>query len=116
MGDVTLQNFLELHELLPAIKAETDVYVALIGDVFGKAQKVIADLREMGLNVAVDFSGRGVDKQIKSALKNGINYVVFIGEQELADEQFTLKNLATGEEERHSVQRIVSIVKDYRKS
>ena len=78
------------------------------------AQKVVADLREMGLNVAVDFSGRKPEKQIKSAVKKGINYVVFIGEQELSDEQFTLKNLQTGEEERRSVQRIVSIVKDYR--
>ncbi len=114
MGDVTLQDFLEVHDLLPKLEPETDVYIALIGKVFDEAQKVIADLREMGVNVAVDLSGRTADKQIKTALKKGINYIVFIGEQELADDQFTLKNLSTGEEERHSPQRIVSIVKDYR--
>lgn len=114
MGDVTLQDFLEVHGLLPKLQPETDVYVALIGDVAEKAQKVITELREMGVNVAVDLSGRTADKQIKTALKKGINYVLFIGEQELADEQFTLKNLATSEEERKSLQRVVSIVKDYR--
>jgi histidyl-tRNA synthetase len=115
MGDVTMKNFLDLHNLLPNVRPETDVYVVLIGDVASKAHAVIADLREMGLNVAVDFSGRKTDKQIQSAVKKGINYVLFIGEKELASEQYTLKNLITGVEEQHSAQRIVSIVKDYRR-
>ena len=114
MGDVTLSNFLELHELLPPIRTETDIYVVLIGDVFEKAQPAIAALREMGLNVAVDLSGRKVGAQIKAAEKKGIHYMLAIGESELADEQFPLKNLLTGIEEKHSLQRIVSIVKDYR--
>jgi histidyl-tRNA synthetase len=114
MGDATLQNFLESHELLPKPKLETDLYVVLIGDVHAPAQQVVQDLREMGLNVAVDISGRAADKQIKSADKKGIPYVLFIGNDELKDEQFKLKNLATSKEETHSLQRIVSIVKDFR--
>jgi histidyl-tRNA synthetase len=114
MGDVTMQNFLDLHNLLPSLQPETDVYVVLIGDVLNKVQNVIADMREMGLNVAVDFSGRKSDKQIQTAVKKGIQYVLFIGEKELSSEQYTLKNLNTGVEEQHSIQRIVSIVKDYR--
>jgi histidyl-tRNA synthetase len=114
-GDVTLQNFLELHELLPKLQPETDVYVALIGDVAERAQRVIASFRDMGLNVAVDISGRKIDKQIRTADKKGIPYIVTIGEKELADDLYTLKNLTTGIEERHSAPRIVSIAKDYRK-
>jgi histidyl-tRNA synthetase len=68
----------------------------------------------MGLNLAVDISGGKADKQIKSAVKKGINYAIFIGDKELADEQYTLKNLITSQEERHSAERIVSIIKDYR--
>jgi histidyl-tRNA synthetase len=113
-GDVTLANFLEIHELLPPIRTETDLYTVLIGDVFEKAQKSIAELREMGLNVAVDLTGRKVGDQIKVAEKKGIHYIVVIGEKELTEEQFTLKNLLTGVEEKHSLQRIVSIIKDYR--
>lgn len=113
-GDVTLANFLELHELLPPIRTETDIYVVLVGDIFEKAQKSIAELREMGLNVAVDLTGRKVGDQIKVAEKKGIHYIVVIGEKELTEEQFNLKNLLTGVEEKHSLQRIVSIVKDYR--
>lgn len=114
LGDATLANFLELHHLLPELKPETDLYAVLVGDVIDKVQDVIGELREMGLNVAVDLSGRKIGDQFKIAEKKAIHYVIIIGEQELADEQFTLKNLHTGSEEKHSLQRIVSIVKDYR--
>jgi histidyl-tRNA synthetase len=113
-GDVTLQNFLELHELLPNLQPETDAYVVLVGEVAEKAQRTIASFREMGLNVAVDISGRKIDKQIKTADKKGIPYIITIGEKELTDDTFPLKNLKTGVEERHSAPRIVSIIKDYR--
>ncbi|MFA5003930.1 MAG: histidine--tRNA ligase [Candidatus Saccharimonadales bacterium] len=117
MGDVTLQNFLEAHDLLPKLQPETDAYVVLIGDnMYEKSQKIIASLREMGVNLAVDITGRNVDKQIKTAVKKGIQYAIFIGDAELSSEQFKLKNLATGEEETHGLQRIVSIVKDHRKT
>ena len=78
---------------MPTLQTETDVYVVLIGDVLDRAQSVIADMREMGLNVAVDFSGRKPDKQIQTAVKKGIQYVLFIGEKELSSEQYALKNL-----------------------
>lgn len=115
-GDVTMQNFLEAHDLMPHIKSETDVYAVLIGDVYAGAQKVIEELRESDLNVAVDVTGRKADKQIKSAVKKGIRYAVFIGENELQSEQFTLKDLVTGNEETHSIGRIASIASDYRKA
>ncbi len=113
-GDVTMQNFLEGHNLLPKLRPETDAYIVLIGDVHEKAQGVINDMRAMGLNVAVDFSGRKPDKQIKVAAKKGIHYAIFIGEKELADELYEIRNLITGDSERHSASRIVSIAKDYR--
>jgi histidyl-tRNA synthetase len=115
MGDVTLQNFLEVHELLPQLLPETDAYVALIGDVYGDAQRVIRELREDGgMRLSVDISGRKLDKQFKTADKKGLTYVIIIGEDELKNQQYTLKNLKTGSEEKHGVSRIVSIIEDSR--
>ncbi len=114
MGDITLRNFLESNKLVPNLKPASDVYVIIIGDVSDKANKPVNELREMGLNVAVGM-GRSVDKEIKTAQKLGIQHVLFIGELELSSESYTLKNLTTSNEEKHSLQRIVSIVKDYRK-
>jgi histidyl-tRNA synthetase len=113
-GDVTLQNFLEGHDLMPPIRPETDVYVVLIGNIYAKAQRVIEDMREMGVRVAVDISGAKADKQIKNAVKKGVHYVMFIGEKEIEEEQYEVKNLMTGVSERHSAARIASIVQDYR--
>jgi histidyl-tRNA synthetase len=114
MGDVTLRNFLEGHDLLPKLRPVTDIYVVLIGDIYPKAQHIVHELRGLGLNVAVDTTGRKPDKQIKTAVKKGIHYALFVGEKELADEQYELRNLISGTSERHSASRIVSIVKDYR--
>lgn len=115
MGDVTLQNFLEKHGLMPKLHSSVDVTVILIGDVYAAAQKPIAQLREMGLTVAVDASGRKADKQLKAAIKSDVHYVMFIGDKELTADQYPIKNLHSGVEEKHGLQRIVSIVKDYRK-
>lgn len=114
MGDATLEEFLKGHDLLPSLRTETDLCVVLVGNVLEKSQKTITELRDMGLKVAVDVSGRKLGDQIKAADKKGITYVLVIGENELAEEQFTLKNLQNGREEKHGLARIVSIVKDHR--
>jgi histidyl-tRNA synthetase len=113
-GDVTLAEFLKGHDLLPSLKSVTQLYVVLIGDVAAQAQPILQELRREGVNVAVDFSARSADKQFKSADKQGIPYVLVIGQQELDSQQFTLKNLQTGKEETHSVARIATIVQDRR--
>lgn len=97
-GDVTMRNFLESWELLPKLDTETDIYIATIGDVADGAQTLAQKLRAEGKNVAVDLSGRKLDKQIKSAEKKGIKNVLFVGEEELKTQRFKLKNLDTGEE------------------
>lgn len=113
-GDVTLANFLDLHELWPRLRPETDAYAVLVGDVFSASQKPLAELRRAGLNLAVDVTSRKIGAQFQTAEKKGIHYVIIIGETEMADGQYTLKNLQTGVEEKHGIERIVTIVKDYR--
>ncbi len=98
-GDVPMLNFLESNSLLPKLETETDIYVCVVGDVNDGAQAVAQKLRAEGKNVAVDLSGRKLDKQIKNAEKKGIKQVLFVGEQELKTNEFKIKNLETGKEE-----------------
>lgn len=114
MGDVVLADFLQTHNLVPALYPETQLYVVLAGDVASKIGRIVAELREEGVNVAVDISGRGLDKQLKTANKKNVPYVLFIGEQELTEGRFKLKDMRTGEEEQHSIARIASIIEDSR--
>ncbi len=111
-GDVTLQNFLESHRLLPVLKPETDVYVALIGDVVDRAQPAIAQLRTAGLNVAVDLSGKKIGDQFKSADKHGIEQVLIIGETELTTGKYKLKNLKTSDEKFASIAELLAQLQD----
>lgn len=110
MGDVTLQNFLETHKLLPRIHPETDAVAILIGDVYAKAQPALKAMRTEGARIAVDATDRRTDAKIKAAVKADIPYVIFIGEDELQNQRFKLKNLHTGDEHEHSLERIVSIL------
>lgn len=115
LGDVVLAQFLETHRLLPALQSETRAYVAVIGDaVVVPAAKVVAELREAGINVAVGAYGRKLGDHFKTAEKKGIANVLIIGAQELESEQFPLRNLSTGVEEKHSLPRIISLLSDHR--
>jgi histidyl-tRNA synthetase len=116
MGDVTFRDFLETHKLVPTIKPKTELIVIVRDSESNNEVLVIAsELREMGVNVAVDYSGKKVDKQFKNALKTNVKYALFIGQEDVLNQQYIFKDLSTGKEEKHSLQRIVSIIKDARK-
>lgn len=110
MGDVTLQNFLAGHKLLPELKNEVDAAVILIGDIYKKAQKVLSAMRANGLNVALDSTDRKLDAKIKSAVKAGVKYAIFIGEEELKTGKLKVKNLDSGEKKQLTVSEITTIV------
>ncbi len=113
-GDVTLANFLELHRLMPDLPPETDVYVALVGDISAAAQKPIAALRAAGLNVAVDLSGKKIGDQFKTAAKKDVDHVLVVGENELKSGVYSLKHLPTGTEEKGDLQVLAHMIKNFR--
>jgi len=117
MGDMTFENFLESNKLIPVMKPKTEITI-IVREVsaLAGAQLAAKDLREMGVNVSVDYSAKKVDKQFKTAIKTGVKYAIFVGSEELSSEQYTLKDLNSGKEQIHSLKRIVSIIKDRRTS
>jgi histidyl-tRNA synthetase len=108
-GDVTLANFLETHSLMPILRPETDVYVAFAGNV--NAELIIKELRDAGLNVAVDLSGRKIGDQLKTADKKDLRYVLIIGENELKTGKFTLKDLKSGKEAKPDLKAVIKTLK-----
>ncbi|HEY4964432.1 MAG TPA: histidine--tRNA ligase [Candidatus Saccharimonadales bacterium] len=99
LGDATLLNFLQVHELLPDIKAETDLAVLLLDDEFGNSQSLVNALRSQGLNVAVDFSSRKIGNKIRWAESRGIKHISVIGQNEIDSQKLSIKNLDDGYEE-----------------
>lgn len=113
-GGTTMEVFLRSHDLLPDLSSTTDVYMIVLGDSLRGAHKLARELREEGVNVAVDITGRKLDKQIKAAVKMKIPYLLFIGEKELQSEVYRLKDIKHEKEYELSLERIVTTVEDYR--
>jgi len=55
-------------------------------------------LRNQDLKVAVDYSYRKIDKQIKTTDKKKIPFIICIGEDEVKTDKFTLKRMVDGKE------------------
>lgn len=99
MGDVRLRDFLETHDLLPEYHAPTDLYIAVTSsDLFSFAAQLAQRLRRHDLTVAVDYTGRKIAEQVKTALKKGIQFSMVVGEDEAKTGMYRLKHLPSKQE------------------
>lgn len=64
-----------------------------------KAFSVVKDLRSKGISADMDFNGRKVKAQMKSADRKGAAFVIVIGETELESGKVALKEMANGEQQ-----------------
>lgn len=113
-GLTMTELFLQTHKLLPELPSTTEVYIVVLGDSQAGASKLATELRAEGVRTELDITGRKLDKQLKTAIKKNIPYILFVGENELASEVYTLKDTASTEEQKLSFERIISTVKDRR--
>jgi len=97
MGDVTLRNFLETHQLLPKMDSGVDVFVTLPKfDLRGKSEEIARELRSSGLNVITPLEAGGFGVQLKQASKHGARFAVLLGETELERASVMVKDLSSG--------------------
>ncbi len=113
MGDVTMRDFLETHELLPGNLGQTVDVALILPDLSnaGAAQSVAQKLRAEGVRVAIDLSGKKIGDQIGRADKRGIPFIIVVGEQEITDGLFTLKKLADASEMKATLEDLLSHLK-----
>lgn len=99
MGDVTMRDFLETHDLLPKLRTKVQVMVVPTDNTFNMdAERVGMKLREAGLNTLVDIGERKMGKKIGAAAESGVGYLIVVGEDEISREEYVMKNLADGTE------------------
>jgi histidyl-tRNA synthetase len=110
-GATTFEDFLKVHNLLPELKSTTDVYLGVVGDVVKEANKLAKDLRSSGINVEMDASGRKPGRQIKVALKKGVRFVLFFGNDEAESGIYTLKDVDESKEYKLNFAGIVNLLK-----
>ena len=115
-GLTMTELFLQTHDLLPKLPSTTDTYIVVLGeDTLNGAMKLATALRAEGVNTEIDTTARKLDKQIKTAVKKEIPFIIFVGEEELKSEVYSFKDTASSEEQKLSFERIVTTVKDRRR-
>lgn len=116
-GDVGAELFITSHNLVPVLHGTTELYVVLAGIEYEKITKLLEELRNEGLKVAVDTANtKKIGAGIKSAEKNGARFVSVVGQQELESRRYKLKDLRSGKEEELSFERLITTLKDQRSS
>ena len=74
------------------------------------AMKAIVKLRQNGIKVELYPDKSKIDKQFKHADKRGIPFAVIVGESEMEREEFGLKNLATGKQQKVDFKTLVTLL------
>jgi histidyl-tRNA synthetase len=85
------------------------VWLAVHGETArGKAWELLFKLREAGIPADMDLSGRSLKAQFKIADREAARYCIVIGDDEVAEEKVTLKELATGNQSKIGDEEIVT--------
>ncbi len=111
MGDVTIADFLAVHNLMPAYTNDSHIFIATINqDVLPEAKKIARTLRSMQYNVVVNLTNKKIGDQIKLADRMHIPYVITVGEEEIQTAVFPIKHLGTKEEHKIKIEDISTVV------
>ncbi len=109
-GDVTTRDFLETYNLLPEYYPPVQLYICHLEGFMEHANQLASSLRKEGINVVVDLTNRKIQAQIKTADKESIPFVVVVGEEEVKNNRFKIKDLRSGEETEVEALKIVDLI------
>lgn len=106
--------FYKLNEL-NALKEEQNsiakvLVVSMVED-NSKALKVATELRSENINAEVYLENKKIKAKFKYADRLAIPYVIVIGEDEIANDTVTLKNMQTGEQETLKIEEVIKKIK-----
>ena len=113
MGDVTLENFLSTHRLIPDnIGAGKKILLTRFDDVpFDTYQRLEEKLFSAGIKASVYLGSKKFGKQIEYAVKDGYTHVLILGATELSENSVRIKDLTTREETTVSLDSLVDYLK-----
>ena len=110
-GDVTMRDFLETHGLMTAnITSPTVMVIPMEPSQNLEGQKISQQFRQAGISVATDVSDRKVGKKISAAAERMVDYVLVLGEDEIASGNFVLKNLLEESEKAGSLETLIASI------
>ncbi|MEF8784053.1 MAG: histidine--tRNA ligase [Haloarculaceae archaeon] len=98
LGHATLSLLCQHAGVWPEEELSTDYYVLQVGDTRDVAARVARELREQGHVVESDVSGRSFGAQLEYADSINAETVVIVGEQDLENDEVTVKDMGSGDQ------------------
>lgn len=96
-----------------SVKLQTRVLFVNFGDAEAAySLSAVLKLREAGISAELYPDGAKPKKQLAYADKRQIPFVVFVGGQEMDTQQFTLKNMKTGEQKLVGFEEMLGVLRD----
>ncbi len=90
-----------------------DIYFAPVCDKAREITPALAlNLRSKGLAVDYDIMDRGFKPQLKYANKTGVKYLVILGEDEIAKNSASVKDMQSGEQVEVTIQKLEEFFKE----
>lgn len=100
LGIERIIEVIQEFDLLPTAKSTAQVAMVYVESTFAEAGIIARELRDAGFNVDQSLShNKGIGAQLKYADRRGIPYAIIPGSDELANNQVSVKNLATGDQQ-----------------
>ena len=91
------------------VTRSADVFVVALGeDCWSSARVLARDLRMSGLTALIDYGGRSSKSQMKRANRSGAERMLILGEDELATNIVTVKEMDTGSQKTLSRDEVAS--------
>ncbi|MDQ2051103.1 histidine--tRNA ligase [Natronolimnohabitans sp. A-GB9] len=97
-GHATLSLLCQRAGVWPEEAVTTDYYVLQIGDTRTEAARISRELRERGHVVETDVAGRSFGSQLNYADSINAETVVIVGEQDLENDEVTIKDMESGDQ------------------
>lgn len=113
LGDVTLEDFLTVHGLLPNLDNPTNDILITFQEDNGLevSMKLAKAMRKNGLKVVTSLEALKFKKVFPTAEKKGVRFVTLMGSDEMAKGEIQLKNLTTKEQHTFSLNNLEEMLK-----
>jgi len=106
IGDVVIELFLKEKGLWPATKLGCDYFIATMDDAtYKKGLELAKELRKR-YSVQLDIMQRKFGKQLNYANSINAKKVIIIGEEELRNNDVTIKDMASGKQEKVPMDKV----------
>ena len=104
---------LEAQNVTVPTASPVDVYLTVLGDAaMPIALQIAQDLRENGVKTDLEYKGRGLRAQMRTANKLNARYVVMIGEDEINNEAATVRDMASGDQRSIAFSQLAEIMRE----